>query len=76
MKQTVSAIVVRRNVGHEMTALQARVGTLETAYIDEVESITPEDAESLGFVQTSRRIFVSRDGVSRALTLRTSTPQQ
>ena len=63
---SIAHVAARQELLSKISAAQAEVGTLETAYFKKTAGITESYAEELGFVTPSKNVFVERDA---ALTL-------
>lgn len=61
VRTTIGNVVVRQNLEREASTLILKIGSEEFSYINKRNSITLELAYSLGFKDSSNKIFVSRN---------------
>lgn len=65
-------VVARQNIESQLSTLNTKVLNLESEYINIGNSITPEKAQSLGFVPVSSQKFVLKDASRPGLSVLTS----
>ncbi len=61
VRTTIGNVVVRQNLEKEASSLTLKIGSEEFAYINQRNAVTLELAYSLGFKDSSNKIFVSRN---------------
>ena len=65
-------VVERQNMENDLSALNSSVLNLESKYFELKNNVTPELAESLGFVTVSNKKFVNKDIKASGISLLTN----
>lgn len=67
VSSAVAHVVVRKEVGSEITRIQAQISTLEAEYIVAKDAVAEEMAFSRGFLKNEEKIFVAKKATAMVL---------